>query len=247
MPTAVPVNHGCYQGERVADISVLLVGRQRTLTQSLAERIEVEPGLVVAGVADTLVQARASVVWLCCDVVLLDSDVEHSGAELAALLGPVAPAPRIVLLADATREPDLGLHGRAGHSRWVDKADDLGHLFATVRGVAAGEVWIPPRLLGSLVHSYRQGELPGRSGEALHTLSEREREVLARMAAGRNRSEIASELVLSESTVRTHAQNVLRKLGVHSSLAAVAVARRAGLTAPGSGPVPAGSGAGEPA
>jgi DNA-binding NarL/FixJ family response regulator len=67
------------------------------------------------------------------------------------------------------------------------------------------------------------------------------------MAAGRNRSEIASELVLSESTVRTHAQNVLRKLGVHSSLAAVAVARRAGLTAPGSGPVPAGSGAGEPA
>ncbi len=226
----------------MADTSVLLVGRQRTLTQSLAERFELEPDLLVIGVAETLLQARASVIWLCADVVLLDCDVETPGGELAATLGPAGPAPRIVLLADTAREADVALLVRAGVSGWVDKTEDLAQLFATVRGVAAGEVWIPPRLLCHVVASYRDGELTRRPWDGLHTLSEREREVLARMVAGRNRSQIATELALSESTVRTHAQNVLRKLGVHSSLAAVALARRAGLTTSGSGPVTAGAG-----
>ncbi len=247
MSTAVPANWRCRDGERVPDISVLLVGRQRTLTQSLAERLEVEADLLVVGVAETLTQARTSVVWLCADVVLLDCDLETPTSELAATLGAAGQAPRIVLLADAAREADVAVLVRAGVSGWVDKADDLAQLFSTVRGVAAGEVWIPPRLLGSVVQSYRDGEAARRPWDGLHTLSEREREVLSRMVAGRNRAQIASEMVLSESTVRTHAQNVLRKLGVHSSLAAVALARRAGLTAPGAGPVPAGSGAGEPA
>ncbi len=234
----------------MVDISLLLVGNQRTLTQSLAERFEAEPDLLVVGTVASLLQARASVVWLCADVVLLDSDAETPGAELAATLGPPAAVPRVVLLADSTLETEVVRLVRAGVNGWVDKADDVAQLLATIRGVAAGEVRIPPRLLAPVVHSLRRGEGSSRAGDGLDALSEREREVLTRMAAGRNRAEIARELVLSESTVRTHAQNVLRKLGVHSSLAAVALARRAGLTAAAPGPDPVaavGSLAGEPA
>jgi DNA-binding NarL/FixJ family response regulator len=60
-------------------------------------------------------------------------------------------------------------------------------------------------------------------------LTPREREVLQCMVSGMTRSSIAQHLFLSPNTVRTHMQNVLGKLGVHSTLAAVAVARRAGI------------------
>jgi DNA-binding NarL/FixJ family response regulator len=60
-------------------------------------------------------------------------------------------------------------------------------------------------------------------------LTARERDVLTAMVAGQSREEIADQLEISANTVRTHMQNILSKLGVHSSLAAVAVARRAGL------------------
>lgn len=232
MPAAVPVTGRRTQHERVPKTSVLLVGTQRALTHSLAERLASERDLEVVGIAASLAEARSSVEWLRTDVVVLDADLGHQPAQELAEIGSLSNTVPIVLLAGAERDADVTSLVLAGVSGWVEKADGVPQLLAAIRGVAAGEAWIPPRLLGRLMRSFRASSLGRGAGTTgLAELTDREREVLARMAAGRNRAQIARELVLSESTVRTHAQNILRKLGVHSSLAAVALARRAGMTA----------------
>ncbi len=212
-------------------IRVLLVGRQQTLTESLAERLEAEPDLHVVGVTTSLPRALASAGWVDAHVALLDSDlVGDAGVDLARTIRQAVSSPRIVLLADQGREQDVVPLLLAGVSGWVDKSHGLEHLLAAIRAVAAGEDWVPPRLLSVVMTSYRQtSESRPPTREGILTLTSRERDVLAGMVAGLSRPQIAADLVLSEHTVRTHAQNVLRKLGVHTSLAAVALARRAGL------------------
>ena len=196
-------------------VRILLVGGQQTLTESLAERLEAEPDLHVVGVTTSLPRALASAGWVDAHVALLDSDlVGDAGVDLARTIRQAVSAPRIVLLADQGREQDV-----------VPLL-----LLAATRAVAAGEDWVPPRLLSVVMTSYRQtSESRPPTREGILTLTSRERDVLAGMVAGLSRPQIAADLVLSEHTVRTHAQNVLRKLGVHTSLAAVALARRAGL------------------
>ena len=212
-------------------ILVLLVGSQQTLTESLAEHLEAEPDLHVVGVTTSLPRAQSSAGWVDANVALLDSDlVRDAGAYLARTIRSAVSLPRIVLLADQGRDHDVVPLMLAGVSGWVDKSHGIEHLLAAIRAVAAGEDWVPPRLLSVIMNSYRQSSEshpPVRGG--ILALTSRERDVLACMVAGLSRPQIAADLVLSEHTVRTHAQNVLRKLGVHTSLAAVALARRAGL------------------
>ena len=217
----------------MAPIRILLVGSQRALAQSLAERLDAEPDMHVIGTAPSPPQARASISWVRAEVVLVDTDVGRDASlETTRSIASAAGAPRVVALAGEGGESDVVPLVLAGASGWVEKSAGVAELLAAIRGVTAGETWIPPRLLSAVVDGFRHTATAATSGsDALHVLTERERDVLACMVGGGSRSQIAAELVLSENTVRTHAQNVLRKLGVHSSLAAVALARRAGLPA----------------
>src|SRR5439155_13306067 len=92
------------------------------------------------------------------------------------------------------------------------------------------ETWIPPKLLTGVLRDLRCQERERSAHRRLvDGLTAREREVLRCMMAGASRATIAEQLVLSPNTVRTHMRNVLAKLGVHSMVAAVAVARRVGF------------------
>jgi DNA-binding NarL/FixJ family response regulator len=96
-----------------------------------------------------------------------------------------------------------------------------------IRGVRRGETWIPPalltRVLGELMTL--RDAMEAESGR-LASLTTREREVLECLSAGMSRAEIGRRLFLSTNTVRTHVQNLMAKLDVHSSVAAVALAHR---------------------
>jgi DNA-binding NarL/FixJ family response regulator len=216
----------------VSQTRILLFGTQRALSQSLAERLDTEPDLVVIGSASKPPQARAAIGWLHADIALVDTDDQGVDEATIRTMADGGRGPRVVVLAGVARADDLVPFVLAGISGWVEKSDGIDELLAVIRGVAAGETRIPPRLLGQLVDTFRRTAYEG-DGETngLRALTDRERDVLACMVAGRNRAQIAADLVLSENTVRTHAQHVLRKLGVHSSLAAVALARKAGLPA----------------
>ncbi|SCF98128.1 regulatory protein, luxR family, partial [Streptomyces sp. Ncost-T6T-2b] len=128
-----------------------------------------------------------------------------------------------------TRAPPPG-RSEAGASGWVAKDCSLQRLLSVIRGVLRDETHLPPALLTGVLRELTAARKHRSESERLvESLTPREREVLRCMVAGLGRKAVAERLFLSPHTVRTHMQNVLGKLGVHSTLAAVALARRAGV------------------
>jgi len=123
-----------------------------------------------------------------------------------------------------------------GARAWLPKTIDSDRLVRVVRGVHRGEAWLAPDLLGRVLT-----DLTSRaSGQPnpLTALTARESEVLQCMVDGLSRPEIAIRLGLSSNTVRTHTQNLIAKLGVHSTLESVALALRHGIRASSDGRKP---------
>lgn len=136
--------------------------------------------------------------------------------------------PFVVLLADYEDGARLCPAIRSGVRGWVPRDASAGDLIAAVREASEGGTWIQPKVLTDLLR-----ELTGASPvqdaaqKLLATLTSRERDVLSCLADGLGRVEVAARLHVSTNTVRTHVQSILSKLGVNSSVAAVAFARRA--------------------
>lgn len=173
---------------------------------------------------------------------------EPRSADGIALLGRAChayPGLRAVVLAaeDDPRRAVRALY--AGAAGWVAKESSLTRLLTVLRGVLRGETHLPPALLTGVVRELTTARRDRTESERLvETLTPREKQVLRCMVAGLGRQAVAERLYLSPHTVRTHMQNVLGKLGVHSTLAAVALARRAGIGPGDAGVVPGAAGTG---
>jgi DNA-binding NarL/FixJ family response regulator len=218
-------------------INLVLVEASRVFGEALASRLGSDADMRVLRVstsAESLIDALAHslVDVVVCDVVLFDS--ERLKPQLAALIGPERrdgqKRASIVVLADHDDGHRLGRAVRSGARGWVPRDASADDLVAAVREVAAGGTWIPPKVLTRVLdeltesHNSTQG--------ALAALTPREREVLLCLCEGLNRMEVATRLRLSTNTVRTHVQSILSKLHVNSSVAAVALARKARLERP---------------
>jgi DNA-binding NarL/FixJ family response regulator len=119
---------------------------------------------------------------------------------------------------------------RAGASGFLLKDARSADLMSAVRTVAAGEAVVSPRITRTLLEHYQQSPAAPPDGERLlDELTAREREVLVAIARGLSNSEIAGELFLSESTVKTHVGRVLAKLSARDRVHAVIWAHRHGL------------------
>jgi DNA-binding NarL/FixJ family response regulator len=157
-------------------------------------------------------------------------EAADDGIALVARCRAAHPDLRAVVLADADDARRAVRALQAGAGGWVAKESSLGRLMAVVRGVLRDETHLPPALLTGVVREFTAARRARTESERLiATLTPRERQVLRCMVAGLGRQAVADRLYLSPHTVRTHMQNVLGKLGVHSTLAAVALARRAGV------------------
>ncbi|MFJ8649094.1 LuxR C-terminal-related transcriptional regulator [Streptomyces sp. NPDC093546] len=152
------------------------------------------------------------------------------GISLVASVRAGQPTVRTVVLAEKDDPRRAALALQAGASGWVAKDCSLQRLLAVIRGVLRDETHLPPALLTGVLRELTAARKHRTESERLvESLTPREREVLRCMVAGLGRKAVAERLFLSPHTVRTHMQNVLGKLGVHSTLAAVALARRAGV------------------
>jgi DNA-binding NarL/FixJ family response regulator len=152
------------------------------------------------------------------------------GIVLVGVVRAAQPGVRSVVLAarDDPRRAAAAL--QAGASGWLAKDCSLSRLLLVIRGVLRDETHLPPALLTGVLRELTTARKHRTESERLvESLTPREREVLRCMVAGLGRKAVAERLFLSPHTVRTHMQNVLGKLGVHSTLAAVALARRAGV------------------
>ncbi|WP_329121553.1 response regulator transcription factor [Streptomyces sp. NBC_01465] len=237
-------------------IRVLVVDDHRIFAESLAAALAAEPDVDVAaagsGPAALRCLDRAAAEGRRFDVMLVDADL---GTAAAAQLGMRAvavpdggdnglvdgislvvgvrsgqPSVRTVVLAEKDDSRRAALALQAGASGWVAKDCSLQRLLAVIRGVLRDETHLPPALLTGVLRELTAARKHRTESERLvESLTPREREVLRCMVAGLGRKAVAERLFLSPHTVRTHMQNVLGKLGVHSTLAAVALARRAGV------------------
>lgn len=213
----------------VRTVGVLVVHRHRLYADTVARRLNDEPGIRVAGIASTGPAASTAIEVLAPGVAVLDMElVDVSSFELAARwssrVPPVAVA--AILGSDDRAGPIRAL--RAGAAGVTTEDGPIADLVSAVKALARGDCWVPPRLLGGVVREMQRSQPPANPfDDKLAALTAREREILARMAAGHDRAVIADDLGISINTVRTHAQNLLGKLGVHSSLEAASVAHRA--------------------
>lgn len=212
-------------------IRVLLVDDEHLMRAGLAELLTVDPDIEIAGQAATGRQAVEQARQLEPDVVLMDVRMpDLDGIAATRELVRLVPDSRVLIL--TTFEQDDYVFGalRAGASGFLLKRTRPEELIAGVRTIAAGEALLSPSVTRLLVDRVaRQPEPVGDGTAALGQLTSREREVLALMARGLANREIAAELVVEETTVRTHVKRVLMKLGLRDRVHAVIFAYESGI------------------
>lgn len=199
------------------------------LQARLARECDLSPITVAYSARDVVGMAaagRPAVVIL--DVVLADA----SGLDLIEEIRRLSPQSKIVMLTAGAAVEDVVVALTRGARAWLPKTIGSDRLVRVVRGVHRGEAWLAPDLLGRVLTDLTTRTVA--EPNPLTGLTAREGEVLQCMVDGLSRPEIAIRLGLSTNTVRTHTQNLIAKLGVHSTLEAVAVALRHGLRASGS-------------
>ena len=158
------------------------------------------------------------------DLVLLDLGLpDRSGLEVVAEIHRDCPVSRIVVLTVNEDERALLRALREGASAYILKGIAADELVRALRAVVAGEGYVSPTLASHLLTELGQHDPKG----PLDVLSEREREVLAGIAAGETNREIAGRLHLSEKTVKYYVTNVLIKLHVRNRVEAALVSERA--------------------
>jgi DNA-binding NarL/FixJ family response regulator len=205
-------------------IGLVLADDHRVFAEGLGVMLDAEDDLKVLAVAHDGAQAVQEAAKHQPEVLLLDAHMP--GYDLAATLRAVkaaSPATKVLMLSADTRRETIAAAIAAGADGFLAKDGTSRQVAAAIRRLADGETGIvvasePPR--------------PARDPSVdlrVRTLSAREREMLDLLANGWSNRRIAEECFLSLNTVRTHVQNVLVKLGVHSKLEAVAFALEHGV------------------
>jgi two-component system, NarL family, response regulator DevR len=190
--------------------------------------------IVCVGVAGTVAEAGPVAAQTRPDVVLLDYRLpDGSGADAATAIRAISPGTAFAVLTGETSHEVLLSVVEAGASAFVPKSADAARVIATVTRVAAGEMLIPAAVLSeALAERTRTIRADAERTRAAADFTGREREILQLMADGLDTKAIAASLVLSITTIRWHARNILEKLDAHSRLEAVARAGRLGLLLP---------------
>jgi DNA-binding NarL/FixJ family response regulator len=218
-------------------VRVVLADDHDAFVEGLGMVLSAEADLEVVALAGDGASALQAVAAHAPDVLVVDTHMPGPGvAELLRLVGQAHPATRVLLLAEDPAAP-----AHPGTTRAVS----VRQLAAAIRAVAEGRDPPAPAPAPAAPEppppppqrpAPRQRRRDHHAELLLRSLSEREREVLTLLARGYSNRRIAEACYLSLNTVRTHVQNVLVKLGVHSKLEAAALAVRRGLVPAGEPP-----------
>jgi DNA-binding NarL/FixJ family response regulator len=216
------------QQTTASTISVLLADDHAIFADALKARLSREPDFHPVSLAYSAEQLRTNVICNHPSVVVLDIAVGgESGVALAGRIREISPQTRVVMLSAVQPVTATVAAVRCGVRAWLSKTVGADDLVRAIRGVAQGEAWFAPDVLGQVLTAlmHRAPEAPG----ALTALTPREAEVLQCLVNGMTRQQIALRLHLTSNTVRTHIQNLLGKSGAHTTLELTALALRHGF------------------
>ena len=219
-------------------IRVLLVDDQALIRAGFRMILDAEEGIEVVGECADGTQAVDSARRLAPDVVLMDIRMpEMDGIEATRLIageGGDGGAPRVLMLTTFDLDEYVYDALRAGASGFLLKDVPAEQLVDGIRVIAHGDALLAPSVTKRLIHEFSRSGAAQRSAPAsLEDLTPRELEVFKLIARGMSNAEIAAELVVSETTVKTHVARVLMKLGVRDRVQAVVLAYESGVVAPG--------------
>jgi two-component system nitrate/nitrite response regulator NarL len=205
-------------------LRVLLVEDNEVARRGLTAKL-VDAGLRIAGQAGTIAVARSLVPRLDYDIALIDVYLQDGdGIEFAAELRAADADTTIVMLTMSKKPNDLLRALRAGADGYLTKDFSSDRLGESLRAAARGETPISRAMTPVLVREYqRQNRVRrARSRAVRERLTPREWQILTLLADGNSTAGIALDLVVSIETVRSHVKAVMRKLHVHSRVAAIA-------------------------
>ena len=213
-------------------IRVLLVDDHQLLTGSLSALLSHEPDITVAGIAASVAEAKA-MARDQVDVVLMDYRLpDGTGAEATRAIKARWPSARVVMLTAINDDETILESIQAGADGYLTKDRAVDDVVGAVRAAYAGETLMPRSVIVNIAR--RVGVARDKETDRRQTdpLTPREHEVLRALTEGLSTREICERLFIAPNTLRTHVQNIMGKLRVHSKLEAVAFAIRNRLVEP---------------
>jgi two-component system response regulator NreC len=204
----------------MAELRIYIADDYGVIREGIKALVDAQPGMRVVGMAADGRVACQEIQGLRPDVALLDVSMpDWGGARATAELKRCQPETRVIAL--TVHEDESYLRGllEAGASGYVLKRAAAEELIHAIRTVAAGGIYLDPRLAGKLVSlyvDYPTGAEPDPAVAPRGELTEREAEVVRLIAMGYSNKEIAARLSISVKTVETHKARSLEKLGLHS-------------------------------
>jgi DNA-binding NarL/FixJ family response regulator len=220
-------------------IRVLLVDDQSLLRMGFRLILEAEPDIEVVGEAGDGASGVSMASALHPDVVLMDVRMPGmDGIKATASIIEAGLASKVLILTTFDLDQYVFAGLKAGASGFMLKDAPPAELLAAIRTIADGEAVLAPTATRRLIDQFAPLlPDPGKQQDRdamLSKLTDRERTVFAELAAGRSNREIATELHLSEGTVKIHVGRILTKLGLRDRVQAVVLAYESGLITPGS-------------
>ncbi|HLU52583.1 MAG TPA: response regulator transcription factor [Acidimicrobiia bacterium] len=216
-------------------IEVLIVDDQTLVRAGLSQLIRRTDDMEVVGEVADGREAVAEARRLRPDVVLMDIRMpEMDGIEATRRIvaDPALADTRVIMLTTFDDDELVFESLKVGAAGFLLKDVEPDDLRRAIRVVAGGDALLAPAVTRRLLETFADSLNTGRE-EMLDGLTDREREILALVAAGKSNIEIADELYLSPATVKTHVNRTMTKLGVHDRAGLVIAAYESGLVKPG--------------
>jgi len=205
-------------------IRILIADDHSVVRQGLRMFFSLDPELEIVGEATNGLEAVNQVRKLKPDVVLMDIIMpKMDGIAATEIIRHETPEVEVVALTSVLEDAAVVGAIKAGAIGYLLKDTQADELCKAIKAAAAGQVQLSPQAAARLMREVRTPENP-------QALTERETDVLSLLANGKANKEIALQLHISETTVKTHVSNILTKLGVPSRTQAALYAVRVGLT-----------------
>jgi len=218
-------------------VRVLIVDDQALVRAGFKMILDAEPEVDVVGEAADGLRGIEAARELDPDVVLMDIRMpELDGLEATRRLTSAGERPRVLILTTFDLDEYVYEALRAGASGFLLKDTPPEQLVEAIRVVAGGDALLSPSVTKRVIEEYVAKQRPAQvKPRGLDDLTAREAEVLGLVARGLSNAEIAKELWVSETTVKTHVARMLMKLGLRDRVQAVVLAYESGVAIPGRG------------